>query len=322
LAPKPASGSGPFLPVAPAATDVNYVALGDSYSAGHGVMPYDPGTNDRRDKCHRSKYAYSRQLELPHVRLVRSFFACAGATTENVVSQTTAHVHSVLQWPGEHVVQLANTKQLSAADLVTITIGGNDVRFDRVLMACIRPANCNKYRVADNAPVTGRAGILANTSALYPKLVETFTQLRAAVPPTAAVLALDYPQLFPAAGLPASCPPDAGLFTKDVQHFLRHAADLLDETEQSAARAAGLQFVDVRPIFDGHEICGRRGGWITHLLIRPVPGGPPVGEASVHPNRAGQAAYARAIRDYTDAHSGAHTQLTPKGLPANPTPQP
>ncbi|MBV9000657.1 MAG: hypothetical protein JO304_16470 [Solirubrobacterales bacterium] len=148
---------------------------------------------------------------------------------------------------------------------------------------------------------------------------DTFAQLRGAVSPAATVLVLDYPQLFPKDGLPARCQPDAALFAPGVQRFLRSATDLLDETMRRAAIAEGLQFVDVRRTFDGHEVCGHDGGWITHIVVqRPRAGNGSIADISVHPNEDGQAAYARAIRNYIDARIAAGAVLTPAGLPADP----
>jgi lysophospholipase L1-like esterase len=300
---------------ASAAGQATYVALGDSYSAGHGVPPYDPYSNieaagPRQDKCHRSKYAFSRELVVRPFIFKRSFFACSGAQTLNVTRD--------VQWPGEKVVQLGHP-ELATADLVTVSIGGNDVRFDLVLDECTRlKGNCGSHS----------AGILNSAKELGDTLVSTYSALRAAVPPTATVIALDYPQLFPAGGVPPSCMPEFGLFARRVQKFLRAAGEVLRATIANAARRAGVHFVDVMPIFRGHEICGLRGGWINHIQLRPMPEHkipiPPKGigpgEDSVHPNRAGQAAYASAIARYLRARIAARAPLTPAGLPANPAP--
>jgi hypothetical protein len=42
----------------------------------------------------------------------------------------------------------------------------------------------------------------------------------------------------------------------------------LHGTIRRATAAAALQFVDVRRIFDNHEVCGKDGGWITHIVLR------------------------------------------------------
>jgi hypothetical protein len=69
---------------------------------------------------------------------------------------------------------------------------------------------------------------------------------------------------------------------------------VLDRTIAQAAGAAGVQFVDVRPAFAGHEVCSRH-EWIdffvaprAHRLSGPM--------GSFHPNAAGQRAYARVLR--------------------------
>lgn len=84
---------------------INYVALGDSYSAGEGVQPFLAGTDTPSDRCHRSKYAYSRAVQLSPLPLSRSFFACSGATTSNLLT--------TVQYPGEQVVQLGHMTELS-----------------------------------------------------------------------------------------------------------------------------------------------------------------------------------------------------------------
>jgi lysophospholipase L1-like esterase len=292
--------------VAPPQRVVDYVALGDSYSSGHGVPPYDVGTDVRtgpaEDICHRSHSAYSRLVDLAGFTLERNFFACSGAVTDNVTD--------VVQYPGEHRVQLAHRAELRRAGLVTISIGGNDVRFDQVLTLCSRAGgSCAKP--------DERNAILDRAGAVEPKLVATYRAIRRAAP-NAAVLVLDYPRPFPANGVPATCQPDAALFDPDAQRFIREAAEKLRSTIQDAAREAGVQFVDVIPKFDGHEICGPQGGWLIH--VAPARALPPIAEEAVHPTREGQAAYASAIVDYLESRIAAGAPLTPAGLPANPLP--
>ncbi len=40
-----------------------YVALGDSYSAGEGDRPYEPGTDTKTNTCHRSEKAYPTMIK-------------------------------------------------------------------------------------------------------------------------------------------------------------------------------------------------------------------------------------------------------------------
>ena len=154
--PPPAAGrrrlpSAPVLPLPPAPLD--YVALGDSYSSGEGVPPFDPGTDTRENKCHRSAHAYSRRLQLPRYQFRRRFFACSGAVTDNVgrLDAPSGQLRGTVQHPSEAAVQLGRLSPTvwSDTDMVTLTIGGNDARFGPVLTQCLlNPIPCHRGRRA------------------------------------------------------------------------------------------------------------------------------------------------------------------------------
>src|SRR5687768_3136073 len=63
-----------------------YVALGDSYSAGEGLTPYKPGTQDRDDggnRCHRSNHAYPVKVGAA-LAVEPVFVACSGAEAQHL----------------------------------------------------------------------------------------------------------------------------------------------------------------------------------------------------------------------------------------------
>ncbi|MFZ1812383.1 MAG: GDSL-type esterase/lipase family protein [Candidatus Saccharimonadales bacterium] len=107
---------------------LNYVALGDSFSSGEGVPPFMAGTDTSTDKCHRSVGAYAMLLDAdPSLNLnLTSFRACSGATTQTMVSG----------WNGEGNQLSAIT---STTDVVTVTIGGNNVEFATFVENCLTP---------------------------------------------------------------------------------------------------------------------------------------------------------------------------------------
>src|SRR5256885_3854682 len=109
----------------PSATRViHYVALGDSYSAGEGVPPYDRGTDVAGDMCHRSASAYSRVLHVKdRVELVDR--ACSGARVDDLTSPRSRAEPAQLSWID------------ARTDVVTMTIGGNDAYFAPVVGACV-----------------------------------------------------------------------------------------------------------------------------------------------------------------------------------------
>ena len=121
--PNPAPGT-PTVPLTPGtpAPPLQYAALGDSYSSGEGLAPFQPGTDTAADTCHRSDQAYSQYvMPRPDPDL---FIACSGQDT------------AALRMPGEEPAQDSRLNQNTG--LVTFTIGGNDLQWDSVLSACVK----------------------------------------------------------------------------------------------------------------------------------------------------------------------------------------
>lgn len=100
-----------------------YVALGDSFSSGEGSFSYYPEQNS----CHRSPDSYSHYLKeyipFSSMRLV----ACSGAVTDDLYS--TSHNNPSVDAQKNHLSE--NT------EVVTLTIGGNDVGFGTVVESCV-----------------------------------------------------------------------------------------------------------------------------------------------------------------------------------------
>jgi hypothetical protein len=112
--------------------------------------------------------------------------------------------------------------------------------------------------------------------------------------------------------------------------FMNVAGDRLNGLLRQAAGEAGVNFVDVRGTFAGHEICGDAGSYINGLSLASgapctwsvlgkciIPGLPISG--SFHPNADGHAfGYATAFSSYIDSA----VNRNPAGFPTNPVPLP
>jgi hypothetical protein len=130
------------------------VAMGDSFSSGEGAsegnLDYYPESNWRsritgkRDACHRSRHAWSRQAKIPGESLPTSdlddawsarmdyhLIACSGARTYNVLYKNK------VQDNGGEVAQIEQGYLDQHTTLVTISIGGNDARFADVIQSCL-----------------------------------------------------------------------------------------------------------------------------------------------------------------------------------------
>ena len=243
--------SGPSAPgpVAFAATP-QLVALGDSYASGVGTRSYYSSSGD----CLRSPYAYPVRVAHRQGWSLRSR-ACAGATTRSVLETQLSALSG-------------------ATTYVTVTVGGNDAGFRRVLTTCAQPAWATD---CDAAIDSARAFI---RGALPGRLDSVYAAVRRRSP-AAIVAVTGYPRLFNG----EDC--NAGTFFSPREEVrLNDTADLLDSVIRDRARARGFRFVDPRRAFTGHAICDET-EWLNGLSD-------PVRE-SYHPNRTGQRAYARQV---------------------------
>ncbi|HYZ35596.1 MAG TPA: SGNH/GDSL hydrolase family protein [Pseudonocardiaceae bacterium] len=206
----------------PGASSVNYVALGDSYSAGVGTGVYDPASGG----CARSPLSYPPLWASEHHPASFRFVACSGATTGDVRgSQITALD------PG--------------TNLVTITIGGNDAGFAAVLRTCTTgPSDSACIAAVDAAEEFAR-------TELPGRLTQTYAAIRSAAP-SAHVIVLGYPRLFELT--PGCSDPLAPNLTRRTK--LNEGADVIDSViYKTVVSQPGFGFVDVRDEFAGHGVC-------------------------------------------------------------------
>ncbi|THV22848.1 SGNH/GDSL hydrolase family protein [Glycomyces paridis] len=225
-----------------------YVALGDSYSSGTGAGRYAD------DDCLRSDLAYPRLLA-NSLGVPLAHQACSGATSADLLARQ-------LDPLGEDT------------ELVTITIGGNDIGWAEAIKACITPfTKCtDDIEEAEARIVEELPGLL---DGVYGAVRD-----RA---PGADVYVLGYPRLFNERD---EC--DAfGQTSLAEQRLMNGAADLLASVIEESAAAHGFFYVDVRSAFEGHAVCDEVA--YLHGLRYPA-------AESYHPNALGHAnAYFPAI---------------------------
>ena len=253
----PAAGRGPLPTTTTTAPPPrHYVSLGDSYSAGEGLpAPIQP--------CGRTPGAYPT-LVADRAGLIGSFHACNGATTDDVLDEEQA--------PGVG-------KQIDAvtadADIVTISIGGNDIGFRRVMTDCVL-ASLPCTRLADQ--------VTAALAALTPRLLAVYAEIRIRAP-HARLLVVGYPQLVVDPG-PAATGTCAGM-TLDENRWVRQQGDALNAVTRAAAATSGAVYVDAAGPFSGHEACTAQ-PWMEGVNLTDI-------VASFHPNAVGQEQLARLV---------------------------
>jgi lysophospholipase L1-like esterase len=241
--PEPAGSSGPSSASGPPARVV-YDALGDSYGSGYGVPPYTA--------CGRSDAAYAVQLDGRKRIALDDFVACAGATTTSLVA-------------GGQLDALDDD-----TDLVTISIGGNDIGWSSAVVACLGGTDiqCAGATAATRAKITDD----------LPGLLDTVYTQVADRAPDAHVVITGYPRLFS---------PEYGAFlgaSPAEQEALNEGADLLNSVMAAAADAHGFQFVDVTKRFVDHGV-NAPDAWVLD----------PFDPGAFHPNADGYETYTAAV---------------------------
>lgn len=305
-----------------------YVALGDSYAAGEGLPPYEAGSDTATDQCHRSlHYSYPRLLQaspLPQFDRLTDV-ACSGAMTGALV----ASLPDESDEPPQLDALTPTTKT------VTLTIGGNDAGFSKVLGACI-------YSVPALPQVPGQSGCRdrldpavsaaiaylggQGNPASFPGSVP-IAQILTAIhtrSPHAKIEVTGYPRLFGTTfDADSRCLvgslPGIGLYVEGADaQWIASKADQLNATIAGAVRQANqngisARFVPVARLFAGHEVCDTGRPWVNSVVFTAPtsPAGPPgLAPGSFHPNVAGQLAYAAAVA-YATQRSRSMATATP-----------
>jgi len=243
---------------------IDYVALGDSYSAGSGVLPLDP---DAFVFCARTTLNYPHLIAGATGAASFDDATCGGAQTKDFTTE---------QYAGQTPPQLDSvTKE---TDLVTMTIGGNDTNLFIDLIADCAAAGLSTLGWGN--PCQKQYGDTFDndiSSTIYPAVLQALRDVRAKSP-HATVAILGYPQVLPPTG---GCYLMMPIATGDVPYVNGIQAHLNAVVAQAAAEA-GATYVDVPTASVGHDACKPIGTrWVEPALFGTnfVP---------VHPNALGE----------------------------------
>ncbi|GAA2818722.1 SGNH/GDSL hydrolase family protein [Crossiella cryophila] len=241
-----------------------YVALGDSF-ASVGTL-----TNIHLDPvgCARSKDNYPAQLA---ARLKPKTFVdrtCGAATTPDMTSP-------------QQVPLGVNPPQFDAltpdTDLVTLTIGGNDIGFAEIVLTCATlsitdPGGtpCKKHFTKDGDQIQRRIAELG------PKITKVLTGIKAKSP-KARIAVVGYLRILPPG---KGCWPLVPIAAGDVT-YLDQVQSHLNTSIGGWAKTAGATFVNPG-LVTGHDVCQLPGTkWVEGLIPTSL-------SVPVHPNALGQ----------------------------------
>ena len=309
------------------------VSLGDSYSGGEGLEPFYGQDAEMAVKCqdpdwlaHRSGKCWPGMLTLPGVegtmkdhRGEHWFLAAAsGADSHNLFLLTEDEIRdgktaeqekeysrdgiSGTAWlaPQLDIFDELDAKGLKA-DYVTVTIGGNDIGFKKIVtmsmmgVTVFYPGDTIQEKAESlMKEMYERPGIRA-------RIKRAYTDTAARAGSQACIIVAGYPSLM----APEGC---EGIISAESAQIMNAAgvllnAELQDIAEECRAEGINIRFVSVAEAFDGH------GAYSDDPYINPVIHGPreqdlkipaAVSIYSMHPNAQGVEAYARCVQEVID----------------------
>jgi len=276
----PTTGSSAPESVSPTAPDPlagvydEYVALGDSFTAGPLIAPPDPDG----ESCGRSLANYPNKVaDRLQIDTLRDM-SCSGADTTHLTTRQSNLF-------GENPPQLRALRP--STDLVTLGIGGNDFGvFGRLVVGCARVADEDLDGAPCRQQLSDLVGVFDQIQARITEALRTIQERS----PDAEILLVGYPHLAPRNG---TCTDELPFAAGDYG-FARDLEQGLNDALRAAASLAEVEFVDVGAASAGHDACAGDEAWVNGRRAKQ-------GEAlSYHPFERGMTAVADLVRAELD----------------------
>lgn len=284
----------------------NYIALGDSFASGEGAYNYFRGTNEGSgvNNCHLSKASYpyllGKRLGIQNYHSV----ACSGARIRNVngsaslldpeLKEGTVNTRTnqykkdvpgneLGDWLPGYYPQIGFIRDRDA-DVVTISMIGNDIGFGEIIKKCVGVKDC--YSTYED-----RVELLHLVYSQFDTLVSLFGQIKITSSPTSRIYALGYPKI----GNPdGDCALNVRL-SRDELRFANGLVERLNYVIQQASLHAGVKYVSLEDSLDGFGFCENK----HYTAINGLTVGDDIleiiGNESYHPNKFGHELFMDAI---------------------------
>jgi lysophospholipase L1-like esterase len=230
---------GSAAAAAPADDTVQIVALGDSYAAGTGA-------GDEKGDCRRTAGAYAQLwADTDPKQVSLDLAACSGAASSDVVTGQLDELGT-------------------DTDLVTVTVGSNDLGLVDALRLCVDAAQAQ-------ACAEKLAAIQTKLTTALPADLTVMLKAITTKAPKAKLVLTGYPVPF------TDTPQCPGLpLRKELRDAGNNAIAGLNQVLEAAAKPAGASFAAVAPRFAGHDLCGSDpwlvgfGGVANETILHPT----------------------------------------------------
>ncbi len=328
-------------------SQLEYLATGDSFASGEGVFSYKPETDVRNpsNSCHLSLLSYPFLLAAKTALNSVQSTACSGARMQDIVNAN--YTEELAQSKGKNnptedsnIISnnlvgyrpQVNFVEASKPANLTISIGGNDIGFGKIVVACLASGTCY-------SDPQQRLNLVYTINQQYDQLVSTYDSLRRSASTGAHIYTIGYPLLAVANG---NCAVNVHLNQQEIE-FTNQLVSYLNVVIRQAAQKAGVSYIDIEQALVGHRLCETTS---SNVAVNGLTAGDDktfsvaigsnytldgylTGHESYHPNKLGHQLISQAISGATQNFIAPPpnptpvpepTQLTGNGLIVNPDP--
>lgn len=271
---------------------LDYLALGDSYSSGEGDTEKDSSgkkfyrtltdavgdSSTPKENCHVSTRSYPYLLAKGMNLTINSQWntvACSGAKVVDVTPGDTnsdrgqdSRLNGFSNYTDLKAVALnefipGRVKQIEFVKryqpkVITLTMGGNDVGFVDKIKPCITGFDTCPY--ASDKKSDLKSDILNQ----YDNLKSLYEELYKASGPMVKIYVLGYPD-FMNPDENVKCDLNVGALNTEERQMVHNGIIYLNNVIKQAAKAAGAKYIDIENSFTGHRFCDNNEKYITGI---------------------------------------------------------
>ena len=300
------------------------VSMGDSYSSGEGVTPFYDQNLPLKEKieshdwlAHRSQKAWSGQLTLKTVGKMADhrnenwyFVATSGAETKHINGYFKKEYNKI--YGLDPITGTVNTyrnyenidpqidilkdlkKQGKKVDYVTLTLGGNDAGFSKIVTEALAESTIFYFNPGGLADKLNGVWVdFYKSGGIRDNLRQAYKDIAAAAP-DAKIIVAGYPKLMDKDG--------KGIFSKDAAALVNDSVSRFnDEIEMlvNSCKADGMRicFVSVEEEFDREGVRNCLNGVLPLSRSEDISDFEVASSYSMHPNENGVRIYTTCVQD-------------------------
>lgn len=292
---------------------LDYLALGDSYSSGegdtekdsYGSKYYRNYTDTSNERCHISSRSYPYKLAATmqlNINTQWNSVACSGATAWDVKSQSSLEYEgqgdrlkglSVASLKAQALNEFipGRQKQIEFVrkyqpKVITLTMGGNDVGFGEKINNCASRVDTCTYVNKD------RVRIKNEIIDQFSDLRDLYYELYHVSKMSTKIYVTGYPS-FINGDSNSICASNIGLLDSSEREMIQNSVTLMNNVIKQAAKAAGVKYLDIENSLSGHRLCDGGKKYVTGIADILNLGGNR--QESFHPNAMGHQAISNVL---------------------------